>query len=81
MGLHVEFYEMGGSIIMDVGSFYLEVVQAVIHFVSDMCVMSPHIRSMLVLFHHCLMFQMMGRKTISQVDGSWSYPPLAITIT
>ena len=62
------------------GIFYVVVVQAVLLYVSEICVISPRICRTLVGLHHRVAHIMVGRRLRRGWDGTWVYPPLAETM-
>ena len=59
-----------------VGIFYVEVVQAVILFGSEMWVVTPCLEKAIAGFHHRAVCQMEGMGHKLQLDGAWVYPPI-----
>ena len=56
--------------------FYVEVVQAVLLFGSEMCVLTPWLEKSLKGFHHRSVRQMAGMGPKHQRDGTWVYTPI-----
>ena len=59
------------------GMLYVEDVQVVLLYGSDMLVMYPCIRRNLGGFNHRVEHILTGRQTNMGLDGRWVYPPLA----
>ena len=66
-----------GAYALASGMLYVEDVQVVLLYGSDMLVMYPCIRRNLGGFNHRVGHILTGRQTNMGLDGRWVYPPLA----
>ena len=56
--------------------FYVVLVQAVLIYGSETCVIPPRIGKMMYRFHHKVILMFMQHRPKRSLDGTWDYPSL-----